>query len=57
MLQSVSKKRLSRYGDNQKGYFDIKLSNDQMEKVCNKLSCITYNTIEKEETVDNQEQV
>jgi len=55
MLQSVSKKRLSRYGDYEKGYFDIKLSNDQIKKICNNLSHIVYNTIEKEETVDNQE--
>lgn len=55
MLQSVSKKRLSRYGDDEKGYFDIKLSNDQMKKVCNKLSHIAYNTIVKEEAVDKQE--
>lgn len=55
MLQSVSKKRLSRYGDDEKGYFDIKLSNDQIKKICNNLSHIVYNTIEKEETVDNQE--
>lgn len=32
MLQNVSKKRLSRYGDDKKGYFDIKLSNEQMRK-------------------------
>lgn len=55
MLQSVGKKRLSRYGDYEKGYFDIKLSNDQIKKICNNLSHIVYNTIEKEETVDNQE--
>lgn len=46
MAQSVSKKRLSRYGDKKTGeYFDIKLSNQQMEAVCNKLADITYNKI------------
>ena len=46
MAQSVSKKRLSRYGDKKTGeYFDIKLSNEQMEAVCNKLADITYNKI------------
>lgn len=47
MIQSVSKKRLSRYGDDKKGYFDIKLSNEQMKKVCNNLSQIAYNSVEK----------
>ena len=48
MIQSVSKKRLSRYGDDKKGYFDIKLSNEQMKKICNNLAHIAYNTIENE---------
>lgn len=48
MLQTVSKKRLSRYGDDKKGYFDIKLSNKQMKKICNNLAHIVYNTVEKE---------
>lgn len=47
MLQSVSKKRLSRYGDDKKGYFDIKLSNEQMKKICDNLSQIAYNSIEE----------
>lgn len=47
MIQSVSKKRLSRYGNNAKGYFNIKLSNEQMKKICNNLSQIAYNTIKK----------
>ena len=54
MIQSVSKKRLSRYGDNQKGYFDIKLSNNQMRKICNNLSQIAYNSI-SENIVDANE--
>ena len=46
MAQSVSKKRLSRYGDKKTGeYFDIKISDEQMEAVCNKLADITYNKI------------
>ena len=53
MIQSVSKKRLSRYGDEKKGYFDIKISNEQMTKICDKLSHISYNTLEKGECVDN----
>lgn len=47
MLQSVSKKRLSRYGNTDKGHFDIKISNEQMERICNNLSQIVYNTFEK----------
>ena len=47
MIQSVSKKRLSRYGNTKKGYYDIKLSNEQMKRVCNNLSQIAYNSIEK----------
>lgn len=54
MIQSVSKKRLSRYRDNQKGYFDIKLSNNQMRKICNNLSQIAYNSI-SENIVDTNE--
>ena len=45
MIQSVSKKRLSRYGDDTKGYFDIKISDEQMQKICENLSKITYNNI------------
>jgi uncharacterized protein YifN (PemK superfamily) len=47
MIQSVSKKRLSRYGDSKNGYYDIKLSNEQMKKICNNLSQIAYNSLEK----------
>lgn len=54
MIQSVSKKRLSRYGDDTKGYFDIKLSNEQMKKICDNLSNITYNIVNTNETIDNQ---
>lgn len=52
MLQSVSKKRLSRYGNDKTGYFDIKISNEQMKKICNNLSQIAYNSIETENYVD-----
>lgn len=48
MLQSVSKKRLSRYGNEEKGYFDIQLSNEQMKRICNNLAQIAYNSVEKE---------
>lgn len=54
MIQSVSKKRLSRYGDNEKGFFDIRLSNNQMKKICNNLSHIAYNSVEKE-NIDSTE--
>ena len=47
MLQSVSKKRLSRYGDDKQGYFDIKLSDDQMQKICINISEIAYNKVDK----------
>ena len=43
MVQSVSKKRLSRYGDSKKGYYDIKITDEQMKKICDNLSRITYN--------------
>lgn len=52
MLQSVSKKRLSRYGNEEKGYFDIKLSNEQMKRICDNLVQIAYNSVEKENAVD-----
>lgn len=52
MIQSVSKKRLSRYGNDKKGYYDIKLSNEQMKRICNNLSQIAYNSIEKEIDID-----
>ena len=52
-----AKKRLSRYGDNKKGYFDIKVSDEQMKMICNNLSQIAYNTIKKEITIDRKEKV
>lgn len=45
MLQTVSKKRLDRCGSKKTGYFDIKISNDQMKAICDKINKITYNTI------------
>lgn len=47
MLQSVSKKRLSRYGNDTIGYFDIKVSDTQMKSICNKLEEIVYNKVNK----------
>lgn len=47
MIQSVSKKRLSRYGNKTDGYYDIKISDEQMEKICIKLSKMAYNNIDK----------
>ena len=47
MLQSVSKKRLSRYGDDSQGYYDIKLSDEQMQKICINISEIAYNKVDK----------
>lgn len=52
MIQSVSKKRLSRYGDDTKGYFDIKISDEQMKKICDSLTKITYNTIDTAVSID-----
>ena len=43
MVQSVSKKRLSRYGDDKQGYFNIKLSDQQMKKICDNMAQIAYN--------------
>ena len=45
MLQTVSKKRLDRCGNKQKGYFDIQISDEQMKAICNKINEITYNDI------------
>lgn len=45
MLQSVSKKRLDRCGNKRDGYFEIKISNDQMNAICNKINEITYNKV------------
>jgi uncharacterized protein YifN (PemK superfamily) len=48
MIQSVSKKRLSRYGDSTIGYYDIRLSDEQMKKIATNLSQIAYNTLDME---------
>ena len=45
MIQSVSKKRLSRPGSKENGYYDLKLSDDQMKMICDKLNEITYNNV------------
>lgn len=45
MLQTVSKKRLSRCGNKKDGYFKIKISDAQMMKICNKINEITYNNV------------
>lgn len=45
MLQSVSKKRLDRCGNKQDGYFDLRVSDEQMERVCTKIQEITYNNV------------
>ncbi len=51
MLQTVSKKRLTRYGKNNGVHYDIKISDEQMKKICDKVSQITYNNIVKD-TID-----
>lgn len=33
LIKTVSKRRLARYGDKQKGYYDLKLSPEQMKKI------------------------
>lgn len=45
MLQTVSKKRLSRYGANKEEKINIKISDEQMKKICDKILQITYNNI------------
>ena len=45
MLQTVSKKRLDRCGNKKDGYFDIKISDEQMKAICNKINEITYSTV------------
>lgn len=45
MLQTVSKKRLTRYGKNKGDHYSIKLSDDQMKKICDKVSEIAYNNV------------
>lgn len=44
MLQTVSKKRLDRCGKKGKHY-NIKISDEQMKAICNKINEITYNDI------------
>ena len=46
MLQTVSKKRLSRYGQNKGDKFNIKISDEQMKKISDKVSQIAYNDID-----------
>ena len=43
LLQSVSKKRLDRCGTKAEGYFDIKITDEQMKSVCNKIIGIAEN--------------
>ena len=45
MLQTVSKKRLDRCGNKTTGYFNIKISDEQMKSICDKINKITYHTI------------
>lgn len=45
MLQTVSKKRLDRCGNKKDGYFDIKISDEQMKAICNKINEIAYSTV------------
>lgn len=47
MLQTVSKKRLDRCGNKNTGYFKIKISDEQMKAICDKVNEITYNNIKK----------
>lgn len=45
MMQSVSKKRLDRYGNKKDGYFELVITNDQMKLISDKISDIAYNKI------------
>lgn len=45
MLQTVSKKRLSRFGQNGGVKYNIKISDDQMKNICDKVAQIAYNKI------------
>lgn len=45
MIQTVSKKRLDRCVNKTEGYFNLTISDEQMEKICDKLNEITYNNI------------
>ncbi|MBR4061589.1 MAG: type II toxin-antitoxin system PemK/MazF family toxin [Clostridia bacterium] len=47
MLQTVSKKRLTKYGKNKGVHYKIKITDEQMKKICDKVSEITYNNITK----------
>jgi len=47
LIQTVSKKRLSRYGNKSEGYYDIQLTDEQMKKMCDKINEITYNDIKE----------
>lgn len=47
MLQTVSKKRLMKYGKNKGTHYKIKITDEQMKKICDKVSEITYNNITK----------
>ena len=47
MLQTVSKKRLTKYGKNKGTHYKIKITDEQMKKICDKVSEITYNNITK----------
>ena len=45
MIQSVSKKRLSRYSDDQGNKHNIKISDEQMKKISDKVCQIAYNIV------------
>ena len=45
LIHSISKKRLSRFGSKENGYYDLKLDDTQMKLICDKLNEITYNKI------------
>ena len=45
MIQTVSKKLLYRCGNKETGYFNIRISDEQMAAICNKINNITYNTL------------
>ena len=47
MLQTVSKKRLTKYGKSKGTHYKIKITDEQMKKICDKVSEITYNNITK----------
>ena len=45
LVSSVSKKRLDRCGNKTDGYFDIKITDDQMLKICDKIKEIADNKV------------